>query len=223
MRRLAGLQQCIGQLAFRTDENLSVEVDVPDYLPEGEAKAQAALTYGAYTALIYATGIFGGFIADRYIGYRRAIVIGGLLMAGLVACGGAEPTVPEPTSSLSCQPSSIGPPDSMIAGISTVVAAITWLGLLDPTADLALFAAAAVAVGFAGATLDIVIDAIRIEWLRVDQMGAGSGMTQYGWRMGSYLAGAGALLLAVSVPGAASFLQAARASVAAAIAAASRR
>ena len=50
-------------------------------LPEGEAKAQAALTYGAYTALIYATGIFGGFIADRYIGYRHAIVIGGLLMA----------------------------------------------------------------------------------------------------------------------------------------------
>jgi POT family proton-dependent oligopeptide transporter len=50
-------------------------------LPEGEAKAQAALTYGAYTALIYATGIFGGTIADRFIGYRKAIVIGGLLMA----------------------------------------------------------------------------------------------------------------------------------------------
>jgi POT family proton-dependent oligopeptide transporter len=50
-------------------------------LPEGEAKAEAALTYGAYTALIYATGLFGGFIADRFIGYRRAIVIGGLLMA----------------------------------------------------------------------------------------------------------------------------------------------
>ena len=50
-------------------------------LPEGEAKAQAALTYGAYTALIYATGIFGGSIADRFIGYRKAIVIGGLFMA----------------------------------------------------------------------------------------------------------------------------------------------
>jgi POT family proton-dependent oligopeptide transporter len=50
-------------------------------LPEGEARAQASLTFGAYTALIYATGIFGGSIADRYIGYRRAIVIGGLLMA----------------------------------------------------------------------------------------------------------------------------------------------
>ena len=50
-------------------------------LPEGEAKAQASLTYGAYTALIYATGIFGGFIADRYIGYRPSILLGGLMMA----------------------------------------------------------------------------------------------------------------------------------------------
>jgi len=50
-------------------------------LPEGEAKAQASLTYGAYTALIYATGIFGGFIADRYLGYRASIMLGGTLMA----------------------------------------------------------------------------------------------------------------------------------------------
>ncbi|MBB5209189.1 peptide MFS transporter [Chiayiivirga flava] len=50
-------------------------------LPEGEAKAQASLTYGAYTALIYATGIFGGFIADRYLGYRPSLWVGGLLMA----------------------------------------------------------------------------------------------------------------------------------------------
>ncbi len=34
-------------------------------LPEGEARARASLTYGAYTALIYATGLFGGFVADR--------------------------------------------------------------------------------------------------------------------------------------------------------------
>ncbi len=86
----------------------------------------------------------------------------------------------------------------LLVAIALASAAIAWLGALDPTADLALFAAAAVAVGFAGATLDIVVDAIRIEWLRADQMGAGSGMTQYGWRMGSYLAGAGALLLAAS-------------------------
>jgi PAT family beta-lactamase induction signal transducer AmpG len=84
----------------------------------------------------------------------------------------------------------------LVVAILMASAAITWLGALDPTASLGLFAAAAVAVGFAGATLDIVVDAIRIEWLRTDQMGAGSGMTQYGWRMGSYIAGAGALVLA---------------------------
>jgi proton-dependent oligopeptide transporter, POT family len=50
-------------------------------LPEGEARARASLTYGAYTALIYATGIFGGSIADRYLGYRHAIMLGGALMA----------------------------------------------------------------------------------------------------------------------------------------------
>jgi len=50
-------------------------------LPEGEARARASLTYGAYTALIYATGIFGGFVADRYLGYRHAILLGGALMA----------------------------------------------------------------------------------------------------------------------------------------------
>ncbi|MGV3625805.1 MAG: hypothetical protein ACO1OB_33650 [Archangium sp.] len=32
----AEAEQCIGQLAFQTDENLSVEVDIPDYLPPGD-------------------------------------------------------------------------------------------------------------------------------------------------------------------------------------------
>jgi hypothetical protein len=32
----AEAEECIGQLAFRTDENLSVEVEVPDYLPSGD-------------------------------------------------------------------------------------------------------------------------------------------------------------------------------------------
>jgi POT family proton-dependent oligopeptide transporter len=50
-------------------------------LPEGEARARASLTYGAYTALIYATGLFGGSVADRYLGYRPAILLGGALMA----------------------------------------------------------------------------------------------------------------------------------------------
>lgn len=38
----AEAEQCIGQLAFRTDENLSVEVDVPDYLPPGDPTTMPA-------------------------------------------------------------------------------------------------------------------------------------------------------------------------------------
>ncbi len=32
----AEIEQCIGQLAFRTDENLSVELELPEYLPRGD-------------------------------------------------------------------------------------------------------------------------------------------------------------------------------------------
>jgi hypothetical protein len=39
-------------------------------------------------------------------------------------------TVPEPTSSPSCQPSSIGPPDSTMAGMLTVVAAMMPAGVV---------------------------------------------------------------------------------------------
>src|ERR1051325_6395777 len=45
-------------------------------------QAHASLIYGTYTAVAYFTPIFGGLIADRYLGKRRAIVIGGSVMAG---------------------------------------------------------------------------------------------------------------------------------------------
>jgi proton-dependent oligopeptide transporter, POT family len=44
-------------------------------------QAQASLVYGFYTATAYFTPIFGGVIADRYLGKRRAILIGGSIMA----------------------------------------------------------------------------------------------------------------------------------------------
>jgi len=56
-----------------------------------------------------------------------------------------------------------------------------------------------VLVGVAGATFDIVIDAYRIELLEPRQLGVGSGMSQYGWRIGSVAAGALALVLAARV------------------------
>jgi PAT family beta-lactamase induction signal transducer AmpG len=76
------------------------------------------------------------------------------------------------------------------------MAAVVWLGAADPVASLGTVVAAALTVAFLGATFDIVIDAYRIESLTPEQLGAGSGMSQYGWRLGS--AGAGALALVVA-------------------------
>ena len=47
----------------------------------GYTQKTAAPVVGAAFALIYATGIFGGAIADHVLGYRRAILTGGVLMA----------------------------------------------------------------------------------------------------------------------------------------------
>ncbi|NNC83768.1 MAG: peptide MFS transporter [Flavobacteriales bacterium] len=43
--------------------------------------SEAALIYGAYTGLVYAAPILGGRMADRYLGYRYAVILGGILMA----------------------------------------------------------------------------------------------------------------------------------------------
>ena len=37
--------------------------------------------YGAYTALVYAAPVWGGKLADAVLGYRRAIIFGGIVMA----------------------------------------------------------------------------------------------------------------------------------------------
>ena len=80
-----------------------------------------------------------------------------------------------------------------------VIAAVANLAFVDPSASLLYTAYAAVLVGVAGATFDIVIDAYRIEILEPRQLGVGSGMIQYGWRIGSVAAGALALVLAARV------------------------
>ncbi|HZD19673.1 MAG TPA: MFS transporter, partial [Burkholderiales bacterium] len=77
-----------------------------------------------------------------------------------------------------------------------VMAAVVLLGFADPGVALYAVALAAICVGIAGATFDIIIDAYRIELLAPRQLGVGSGMSQYGWRIGAAAAGALALVLA---------------------------
>ena len=83
----------------------------------------------------------------------------------------------------------------LLAG-AAVIAAVVNLAMVDPGASIQATVVAAVLVGVAGATFDIVIDAYRIETLKPHQLGVGSGMSQYGWRIGAATAGALALVVA---------------------------
>ena len=85
----------------------------------------------------------------------------------------------------------------MLFSGALVIAAVINLALVDPKAGLQATIIAAVLLGIAGATFDIVIDAYRIETLQPAQLGIGSGMFQYGWRIGSASAGALALMIAL--------------------------
>ncbi|HEU5286486.1 MAG TPA: MFS transporter [Sphingomicrobium sp.] len=87
-----------------------------------------------------------------------------------------------------------------------VIAAVANLAFQDPSANIVQTAVAAILVGIAGATFDIVIDGYRIELLEPRQLGVGSGMSQYGWRIGSVAAGALALVLAARVGWEAAYL-----------------
>ena len=60
--------------------------------------ADASQIYGSYTGLVYLTPLLGGYLCDKFLGNRRSIIIGGLLMAlgqflmFLSASSGAGPT-----------------------------------------------------------------------------------------------------------------------------------
>jgi len=47
---------------------------------QGWSKADASDLYGWYTMFVYITPILGGIIADKVLGFRKAIIIGGVLM-----------------------------------------------------------------------------------------------------------------------------------------------
>ncbi len=42
--------------------------------------SEASIIYGAYTALVYITPVVGGYLADRYLGQRKAVLFGAVLL-----------------------------------------------------------------------------------------------------------------------------------------------
>ena len=90
----------------------------------------------------------------------------------------------------------LGQRRSWLLAIALALAcAIAALGFADPL-DPWLTAVLAAAVAFLSASQDIVIDAYRIELLGKDAQAAGAATTQWGYRVGMIVSGAGALALA---------------------------
>lgn len=48
---------------------------------DASGQAPANFIYGSYLALVYASALFGGYVADRFIGYQRSILLGAVFMA----------------------------------------------------------------------------------------------------------------------------------------------
>lgn len=84
----------------------------------------------------------------------------------------------------------------IVAGALVIAATLNLALVVPDPANIWPTVTAAVLMGAAGATYDIVIDGYRIEVLRPHELGYGSGMSQYGWRIGSVAAGAIALVVA---------------------------
>ncbi len=42
--------------------------------------SEASVIYGAYTALVYIAPVVGGYLADRYVGQRKAVLFGAVLL-----------------------------------------------------------------------------------------------------------------------------------------------
>ena len=64
------------------------------YAGDASGEAPANRTYGAYLALVYAAAIFGGYVADRVLGYQRSILLGAVIMSvGLFAIAWPHSTV----------------------------------------------------------------------------------------------------------------------------------
>ena len=73
---------------------------------------------------------------------------------------------------------------------------IAWLGSLTPKDSPWLTGIAALAVAFASASQDIVVDAYRTDILRTEERGAGAAVSVLGYRLAMLVSGAGSLVLA---------------------------
>lgn len=77
----------------------------------------------------------------------------------------------------------------MLATQMALMACIAWMGTMDPKISIQTMAIVAVLIAFFSATQDIAIDAFRREYLKEEELGLGSSMNMYGYRIAMLLSG----------------------------------
>ncbi len=87
----------------------------------------------------------------------------------------------------------------LVAQLFLILAIVT-LGYSDPVKNVVMMVIAAILVSFFSASQDIVVDAYRREDLADEELGLGSSMYIYGYRLGMLLAGGGGLIMADHMP-----------------------
>ncbi|KAA9325920.1 peptide MFS transporter [Hymenobacter busanensis] len=80
----------------------------------GIPEVSATKLYGFFTGFVYFTPIIGGWLADKYIGQRRAILIGGVTMAIAQICLFMQPA-------LSTEPAILGMPWPTALGLLLLI------------------------------------------------------------------------------------------------------
>jgi POT family proton-dependent oligopeptide transporter len=78
------LQACVGErVKTLLAENATMAADVAQNVATQTCSVSpnASVLYGWYTGLVYLTPVLGGLIADRFLGQKRAVYVGAIIMA----------------------------------------------------------------------------------------------------------------------------------------------
>lgn len=160
----------------------------------GMSKENALKMYAWYTGLVYFTPLLGGWIADNFIGQRKSVILGGLIMAaGQFALGmgiSAHPTVNNPDAFWLFQMNS-----TFLIGMLLMIVGngffkpniSTMVGDLYPEGDARRDGA--FTIFYMGINLGAFIAPFICSTLGEDP--------NYGWKFGYYAAGIGMLLSVV--------------------------
>ncbi|WP_224369398.1 peptide MFS transporter [Hyalangium versicolor] len=78
------LEQCVGEkVKALVAQNPGMLADMANTIASQKCAVEpnASLLYGAYASLVYLTPVIGGWIADKYLGQKKAVYVGAITMA----------------------------------------------------------------------------------------------------------------------------------------------